>query len=353
MICKHSLCVAIAVSEAVVSVPVVAGTPGIVRCWGSNSYGQSAPPPGLGLVTQVSAGGQHTLALKANGQVAAWGYNAFGQCTAPGGLAGVVAVEAGDIHSVALRMDGSVVCWGDNLYGQCNSPELSGVVQVCAQSQRTVVLLSDGTVRCWGRNDYGSCNVPASLGAVAHLGISGWENYALKSDGYVVSWPQGWANGIGGPDVVEISAGVGHFITLDLQGRIQCRWPGTTQHGQCDVPSLLPVLEIDSGAEFVVALEVGGSVRAWGNNGFGQCNVPTDLANVATISAGDRHVAVIVADPCPGDIFDDQHVNGADLGILLSQWGPNTPLTESDLNNDGVVNGADLGLLLSFWGACP
>ena len=53
------------------------------------------------------------------------------------------------------------------------------------------------------------------------------------------------------------------------------------------------------------------------------------------------------------DIYRDFNVNGADLGILLSQWGPNTPLTESDLNKDGVVNGADLGIMLAFWGACP
>jgi hypothetical protein len=53
------------------------------------------------------------------------------------------------------------------------------------------------------------------------------------------------------------------------------------------------------------------------------------------------------------DLFRDFNVNGADLGILLSQWGPNSPLTVSDTNSDGVVNGADLGLLLSFWGACP
>jgi hypothetical protein len=53
------------------------------------------------------------------------------------------------------------------------------------------------------------------------------------------------------------------------------------------------------------------------------------------------------------DLFRDFNVNGADLGILLSQWGPNTSLTVSDINSDGVVNGADLGLLLSFWGACP
>ncbi len=53
------------------------------------------------------------------------------------------------------------------------------------------------------------------------------------------------------------------------------------------------------------------------------------------------------------DLFCDFNVNGADLGILLSQWGPSSPLTVSDINSDGVVNGADLGLLLSFWGACP
>jgi hypothetical protein len=53
------------------------------------------------------------------------------------------------------------------------------------------------------------------------------------------------------------------------------------------------------------------------------------------------------------DLFRDFTVNGADLGILLSQWGPVTSMTVSDINGDGVVSGADLGLLLSFWGACP
>ena len=53
------------------------------------------------------------------------------------------------------------------------------------------------------------------------------------------------------------------------------------------------------------------------------------------------------------DIYRDFNVNGADLGILLSQWGPNTPITESDLNFDGAVDGLDLGILLSFWGPCP
>jgi hypothetical protein len=41
-------------------------------------------------------------------------------------------------------------------------------------------------------------------------------------------------------------------------------------------------------------------------------------------------------------------VNGADLGILLGDFGATSGY--SDLNNDGIVNGADLGLLLGAWG---
>ena len=330
-----------------------AAPPGVVRCWGSNGHGQCVPPIGLGLVTQVSAGGQHTLALKVGGHIAAWGYNAFGQCSVPGGILDAMAVEAGDIHSVALRGDRSVICWGDNSYGQCNAPALTDVVQICAQSQRTVVLLGDGTVRCWGRNDLGSCNVPGSLSGVVQLSISGWENYALRSDGTVVSWPQGWATGVGGPQVAAISVGGNHFVMKDVEGRLQCFWPAPPQEGQCNIPNLLPVIQVDAGSSFTVALETGGSVRAWGYNLSGETVVPADIYNVSFVSAGDRHTAVIVADPCPGDLFDDQQVNGADLGILLSQWGLSNANTVSDINHDDRVDGSDLGLLLSNWGPCP
>jgi len=53
---------------------------------------------------------------------------------------------------------------------------------------------------------------------------------------------------------------------------------------------------------------------------------------------------------CAGDLNDDGTVAGADLGILLNNWGK---AGCGDLNNDGVVNGADLGALLNNWGACP
>ncbi|MFO0963771.1 MAG: PQQ-dependent sugar dehydrogenase [Phycisphaerales bacterium] len=52
--------------------------------------------------------------------------------------------------------------------------------------------------------------------------------------------------------------------------------------------------------------------------------------------------------PCPilGDINGDNLVDGADLGILLGNWGA---AGASDLNGDGRVDGADLGILLGNW----
>ncbi|HMN97269.1 MAG TPA: choice-of-anchor Q domain-containing protein [Phycisphaerales bacterium] len=57
-------------------------------------------------------------------------------------------------------------------------------------------------------------------------------------------------------------------------------------------------------------------------------------------------------DPSRADLSRDGAVDGADLGLLLAEWGPaqrgRRPL--ADLDGDGAVNGADLGLLLGAWG---
>ena len=48
----------------------------------------------------------------------------------------------------------------------------------------------------------------------------------------------------------------------------------------------------------------------------------------------------------PGDLNGDGLCNGADLGLLLAQFGgPGS----ADFDGDGVVQGGDLGLLLSYW----
>ena len=65
------------------------------------------------------------------------------------------------------------------------------------------------------------------------------------------------------------------------------------------------------------------------------------LASAATLS-----MEVTTIDEVFGDLDGDGDVDGADLGLLLGNWGG---AGVGDLNDDGVVDGADLGLLLGAW----
>lgn len=56
---------------------------------------------------------------------------------------------------------------------------------------------------------------------------------------------------------------------------------------------------------------------------------------------------------CQTDLFANRQTDGADLAILLSQWGPNTGSTVCDFNMSGSVDGSDLATLLAAWGPCP
>ena len=52
---------------------------------------------------------------------------------------------------------------------------------------------------------------------------------------------------------------------------------------------------------------------------------------------------------CPGDLNGDHVVDGADIGLLLGQWGSDGT---ADFNSSGEVDGADLGVMLGSWGLC-
>jgi hypothetical protein len=96
-------------------------------------------------VVVIAAGGEFSLALKADGTVVAWGGNDHGELAVPAGLANVIDIEAGYFQSLALKRDGTIVGWGNNSYGQSNVP--SGVVNakaIASGTSHNLAVLGDG-----------------------------------------------------------------------------------------------------------------------------------------------------------------------------------------------------------------
>ena len=76
-------------------------------------------------------------------------------------------------------------------------------------------------------------------------------------------------------------------------------------------------------------------------------NLPRPNVSGAYVDLGGNTIC-----DCLGDLTFDGDVNGADLGILLSEWGACNGACLADIDGDGFVGGADLGLLLGAWQLC-
>jgi alpha-tubulin suppressor-like RCC1 family protein len=158
-------------------------------CWGNNANGQLGTGstssvqgafrvPVDGIAT-VSAGDLHTCASKRDGTMVCWGSNDVGQLGSlpMGGTAiaprpvmwvqDAVQVSAGGFHTCARRADNGVVCWGDNLHGQLGDGtrarsvtlvvprSVDGIVSLSAGAGHTCGARSDGQLLCWGASESG------------------------------------------------------------------------------------------------------------------------------------------------------------------------------------------------------
>ena len=82
--------------------------------------------------------------------------------------------------------------------------------------------------------------------------------------------------------------------------------------------------------------------------------VYTRTATIAgTVSNPSDIVVVPGTPPCVADIVADGVVNGADLALVLTNWGPcATSTCVADIDRDGTVGGSDLSVVLAAWGGC-
>lgn len=196
---------------------------------------------------------------------------------AMGGLA-----LGGGFLGVAQTLDltpGTVLGWGYNAHGQKVAPAgLNGVTAIAAGGAHTVALKSDGTVVTWGLNVSGQTTGTPTL----------TEPYTATAnpvtlDGQVLS------------GVIAIAAGTVNTFALKSGGTLVA-W-GNNDYGQTNVPpGLEDVTAVAAGAYHVVALTSRGKVVAWGLNNSRQTNVPLDLSGVTAISACNNHTLALKND---------------------------------------------------------
>ncbi|MDH4140412.1 MAG: PKD domain-containing protein [Coriobacteriia bacterium] len=278
------------------SAPAPDFVPASIVSWGYDSCGQATSPGGREFVI-VSAGGYHSLALRADGTLAGWGENSSGQTDVPEGD-DFVAVSAGGSHSLALRSDGTLVGWGGNGSGQANVPAGNDFVAVAAGGSHSLALKADGSVVGWGSSLYGLADVPQGDDFVA-ISAGGFHSLALKSDGALVGWG---ANGDGqtnvpeGDDFVAVSAGHWHSLALRSDGSV-IGW-GYDFFGQASPPLESGLVSVSAGGLHSLALRADGSVVGWGCYSDGQIDVPGGKDFLA-VSAGFYHSLALVDSEAP------------------------------------------------------
>ena len=282
---------------------------GSAWAWGYNSQGQlgdnnttsrSSPVSVVGGFTdwtQLSAGGGHSLGLRANGSAWAWGVNLNGRLgdntttsssspvSVVGGFTDWTQLSAGGGHSLGLHADGGAWAWGSNYIGQLGdgtSTDRSSPVsvvggftdwtQLSAGGGHSLGLRANGSAWAWGSNFFGELgdnSITARSSPVsvvggftdwAQLSAGGYFSLGLRANGSAWAWGFNFVGQLGD----------GTSTTR--------RSPVSVVGGFTDW------VELSAGGDHSVGLRANGTAWAWGTNTSGQLGDGTDTAKSSPVS---------------------------------------------------------------------
>ena len=286
---------------------------------------QAGVASGAETVTEIAAGGSHSLFLKNDGTLWAMGYNGFGQLgdgtpadvhlPKPVVFGNNTTIAGGGFHSLFLKSGGSLWAMGRNVEGQLgdgtsnpsnNIPEqivASGVTAISAGTRHSLFIKTDGSLWAMGQNSYGqlgdgtlvNTNLPEQIvaGGVTAIAAGFQHSLFLKTNGSL--WAMG-GNGSGqlgdgtlvntnfpeqivATNVTTIAAGVNHSLFLKGDGSLWAM--GQNTYGQLgdgtysttNRPEQIVasnVTAIAAGSSYSLFLKSDGSLWAMGLNNWGQ-----------------------------------------------------------------------------------
>lgn len=306
-------------------------TGGVVRCTGSNVYGQIVLPPGSALVptaaggmwTVIVARDDSTCAIDVAHSLSCWGdndTNALGYgnrrwAQVPGMVGGIgwTSVAVGGSFSVGIRT-GALYWWGMDTANGGSQPTpgpllatFTNFTAVAAGREHACALRGNGDLYCWGLNtsgQVGNGNVTNQIAPVligtGYTTIAAGATHTCAVQGTVL---QCWGNNVSGQ--------VGNNATANAT------LPATVMCAGCAGKT---VRKLALGNDFSCANMTDDSLYCWGSNSeaqFGNGTTVSSLVGVLgggswrTIAAGDLHMCGVSG---PGELACWGHGDRGQIG---------------------------------------
>jgi alpha-tubulin suppressor-like RCC1 family protein len=312
------------------------GIPPELFTWGGNKYGRLGTDDTSNRFTpvttfaggtnwkQVSSGQSHTAAIKTNGTLWTWGGGLYGRLginattdrstpvTTFAGGTNWKQVSAGSNHTAAVKTDGTLWTWGYGGLGQLginattnrNTPvqvfgSATNWKQVIAASTHTAAVKTDGTLWTWGYGGLGrlgtNATITRSTPVTTFAGGTNWKQVssgnfhmaAVKTDGTLWTWGNGGLGQLGTNATITRSTPVTTFA-------------GGTNWKQ-----------VSSGTDYTAAIKTDGTLWTWGNGGLGRLGTNDGITRstpvttfagginwkqVSAGTTGSSHIAAIKTD---------------------------------------------------------
>ena len=300
---------------------------------------------------QVSSGGYHCAAIKTDGTLWTWGSGGYGRLgtndttskltpvTTFAGGTNWKQVSGGNGHCAAIKTDGTLWTWGRNINGQLGTNDTTTrttpvttfaggtnwkqVSAASANGYSTVALLDDGVNKqlfLFGSNDSGKLGFPPPniIPDQVEGNSTNWKQVssgsqhcaAIKTDGTLWTWGQGYAGRLGTND----------NTTRDT--------PVTTFAGGTNWK------QVSSGNAQCAAIKTDGTLWTWGG-GYGGKLGTNDTTNKSTpvttfaggtnwkqVSSGGYHIVALLDDGGNKQLFLFGRNNNGQLGSPAADISP-------------------------------
>jgi alpha-tubulin suppressor-like RCC1 family protein len=282
---------------------------GTLWAWGLNSNGRlgdnsitsrRSPVSVVGGFTDwisASAGGYHSLGVRANGSLWAWGNNGNGQLgddtitsrrspvSVVGGFTDWISASAGGFHSLGVRANGTLWAWGNNSNGRLGddtvtdqSSPVSVVggfndwVSASAGRRHSLGVRANGSLWAWGYNGNGrlgdNSNTDRSSPVSVVGGFTDWisasagfaHSLGVRANGSLWAWGYNSSGRLGDDTVTDRSS------------------PVSVVGGFTDW------ISASAGGAHSLGVRANGSLWAWGPNSFGRLGDDSTTARSSPVS---------------------------------------------------------------------